>query len=50
MVGADLNRVWNDYSEYFHPTIKAAMDVIRNLDNQPVNKKLTFIQAYLVVR
>ncbi len=36
MVGADLNRVWNDYSEYFHPTIKAAMDAIRHLDDQPV--------------
>jgi hypothetical protein len=36
MVGADLNRVWNDYSEYFHPTVKAAMDAIRHLDEQPV--------------
>ena len=36
MVGADLNRVWNDYSEYFHPTVKAAMDAIRHLDDQPV--------------
>ncbi len=36
MVGADLNRVWNDFSEYFHPTVKAAMDAIQHLDDQPV--------------
>jgi len=36
MVGADLNRVWSDYSEFFHPTVKAAMDAIRKLDENPV--------------
>ncbi|XP_045026348.1 cytosolic carboxypeptidase 6 isoform X2 [Daphnia magna] len=42
MVGADLNRVWNDYSEFFHPTVKAAMDAIRHLDEQP-DSNLEFI-------
>ena len=37
MVGADLNRIWNDFSEFFHPTLKAALDVIQHVDSQPVN-------------
>lgn len=48
MVGADLNRVWNDYSEYFHPTVKAAMDAIRNLDEHPV--KLILLNFAFVSR
>lgn len=36
VVGADLNRVWNDISEFFHPTINAALEAIRRIDNQPV--------------
>jgi len=35
MVGADLNRVWNDISEFSHPTISAALDAIRRIDNDP---------------
>ena len=40
MVGADLNRVWSDYSEFFHPTVKAAMDAIRQVDENTVRKIL----------
>ena len=47
MVGADLNRVWSDYSEFFHPTVKAAMDAIRKLDENPVciNFKLILMKV-----
>ena len=46
MVGADLNRVWNDYSEFFHPSVKAAMDAIRQLDDQPVSFK-SFLRSLI---
>ena len=47
MVGADLNRVWNDYSEYFHPTVKAAMDAIQRLDEQPVRHAQILVKLSL---